>query len=420
MIVDAWGEPVSGSAASVACWDRAWAKMLHFRGDPMTELEAANRDDPEFVLGSVYNAAYYVLAGTPPDAPQLTREVERVDQRSDATGERDQSHVKALRHLLAGDYTRAAEVWDGIAARANDFAAVRIAHDVYLHVGDADGRLRSSLAAADRWQSDDHGYNFVQGQLAFALEESGRLDEAERVGRAALDLDPDDLWARHALAHVYETADDQQGALDLLDGPDAVWHDQDALSTHIWWHLALRLISVGEYQRVLSIHDQELAVATTAFRLCDLTSMLWRLELVGVVVADRWSALADRWTTIAERHTCGFIDLHASLVFLRQSAHRGATPFFEGLEASHRAPVSENGHTFSEVVRPLLAAMRSHVEGDHATAATRFDNLAHDTHRIGGSNTQRDLITLTRNASADLSTSNVATTHLTSTVKSRL
>ena len=410
MIVDAWGEPVSGSAASVACWDRAWAKMLHFRGDPMTELEAANRDDPAFVLGSVYNAAYYVLAGTPPDSPQLRREVERIDQRTDAAGERDQTHVKALRHLLAGDYTRAAEVWDGIAGRAHDFAAVRIAHDVYLHIGDAEGRLQSSQAAADRWQSDDRGYGFVQGQLAFALEEVGQLNKAERVGRAALDLDPQDLWARHALAHVYETADNQQGALDLLDGGDAVWHDQDALSTHIWWHLALRLISVGDYQRVLSIHDQELAVATTAFRLCDLTSMLWRLELVGVDVADRWSALADRWATIAERHTCGFIDLHASLVFLRQPTHRGTTPFFEGLEASHSALVSENAHTFSEVVCPLLAAMRSHVEGDHAAAAAGLDHLAHDTHRIGGSNAQRDLITLTRNASADLSTYKAATT----------
>ena len=403
MTVDAWGEPVSGSATSVDCWDRAWAQMLHFRGDPMEELEAANRDDHEFALGSVYNATYYVLAGTPPDAEHLRAEVERVDQRADAAGERERAHAEALGHLLAGDFTEAAEVWDDIAAQAHDFAAVRFAHDIYLHVGDDCRRLKSSQAAADRWQPDDHGYGFVQGQLAFALEETGRLDEAERVGRAALDLDPHDLWARHALAHVYETADNQQGALDLLDGPDALWHDQDALSTHVWWHLALRLISVGDYQRVLSIHDQELAGATTAFRLCDLTSLLWRLELVGVDVADRWSLLADRWATIAERHTCGFIDLHAALVFLRRSSHSGAATFFAGVAASHPTPVSENARTFGEVVRPLLAAFRSHAEGDHPAAITRLDNLAQDTHRIGGSNAQRELITLTRNASANLS-----------------
>ena len=410
MTVDAWGEPVSGSAASVACWDRAWARMLHFRGDPMEELEEANRDDPEFVLGSVYNAAYYVLAGTPPDAPHLITEVERVDQRVDASGDREHAHVEALRHHLAGDFSKAAEVWDGIAAQTHDFAAVRIAHDIYLHVGDNDGRLRSSRAAADRWQPHDHGYGYVQGQFAFALEEVGRLDEAERVGRAALDLDPHDLWARHALAHVYETADNQQGALDLLDGPGAVWHDQDALSTHIWWHLALRLISVGDFQRVLSIHDQELSVATTAFRLCDLTSLLWRLELVGVDVADRWSLLADRWAMIAERHTCTFIDLHAALVFLRRSTHPGAAAFFGGLAGSHPVPVSENARTFGDVVRPLLAAIRSYVEGDHTAAVTKLDDLAPEIHRIGGSNAQRELITLTRNTSANLSSCKAATT----------
>ena len=400
MIVDAWGEPVTGTASSVDSWDRAWAKMLHFRGDPMDELEPANRDDPAFVLGPVFNAAYYVLAGTPADAAQLRCEVERVDQRADTAGEREQAHARALKRLLAGDYTTAGEAWDEIAAVGHDFAAVRIAHDVYLHVGDNDRRLKSSLSAADRWQPHDHGYGFVQGQLAFALEEAGRLDEAEQVGRAALDLDPSDLWARHALAHVYETTDDQQSALDLLDQPDALWHDQDALSTHVWWHLALRLISTGEYQRVLSIHDQESSVASTAFRLCDLTSLLWRLELVGVDVGDRWSALADRWATIAERHTCGFIDLHAALVFLRRPEHLGAAPFFEGVVACHPAPMSQNARTFSEVVRPLLAAIRAHVEGDHAFAVAALDGFATKTHRIGGSNVQRDLVTLTRDASA--------------------
>lgn len=405
MNVDSWGEPVSGTADSVACWDRAWARLLHYRGDPMTELEEANRDDPAFVLGPVFNAAYYVLCGTPPDASPLRSEVERVHQRVDGAGEREQAHARALKHHLAGDYSRAAAVWDEIAATSHDFAAVRIAHDIYLHVGDSEGRMRSSRSAADNWQPDDHGYGFVQGQLAFALEESGRLNEAEQVGRTALDLDPHDLWARHALAHVYETADDQQGALDLLDGPDALWHDQDALSTHIWWHLALRLISAGEYQRVLSIHDQELAVANTAFRLCDLTSLLWRLELDGVDVADRWSLLADRWATIAERHTCGFIDMHACLVFLRRSEHPGAAPFFAGLAAAHPTPVSENARTFGEVVRPLLVAIRAHVDGDHAVAVNGFDRLEPDIRRIGGSHAQHELFTLTRDASASRSLS---------------
>ena len=157
---------------------------------------------------------------------------------------------------------------------------------------------------------------------------------------------------------------------------------------------------VGHQRRLLG---QGVGSDAALPRLCDLTSLLWRLELVGVDVADRWSLLAYRWATIAERHTCGFIDLHAALVFLRRSSHSGAATFFAGVAASHPTPVSENARTFGEVVRPLLAAFRSHAEGDHPAAITRLDNLAQDTHRIGGSNAQRELITLTRNASANLS-----------------
>ena len=54
------------------------------------------------------------------------------------------------------------------------------------------------------------------GQHTFALEEVGRYDEAEELGRAALGLDPDDLCARHALAHVYESTDDTPAARELL------------------------------------------------------------------------------------------------------------------------------------------------------------------------------------------------------------
>ena len=43
-LADAWGEPVAAAhPSSVSAWDAAWAAALHFRGDPMAELGAANR-----------------------------------------------------------------------------------------------------------------------------------------------------------------------------------------------------------------------------------------------------------------------------------------------------------------------------------------------------------------------------------------
>ena len=175
--------------------------------------------------------------------------------------------MRALELLAAGDFTAAAGVWDRIASAERDFAAVRFAHDVYLHVGDDERRLASSSHAVEAWRGKP-GWGFVAGQHAFALEEVGRYGAAEELGWTALAIDADDLWARHALAHVYESTDDTPAALDLLEGSVDRWDEQDLLATHIWWHLALRLLARGDRAAAVAVFDDRRPHATTAFQLC--------------------------------------------------------------------------------------------------------------------------------------------------------
>jgi hypothetical protein len=230
---------------------------------------------------------------------------------------------------------------------------------------------------------------------SFALNEVGRFDAAEAAGRRALDADPLDLWARHALAHVYEDRTDSVASLELLEQTEDVWSAQDLLATHIWWHLALRLLALGDVDRVLSIFDAQLGSATTPFRLCDMSSLLWRMELDGADVGDRWAVLADRWDAVVERHTCGFLDLHAALTFLRDPLHPGGRRWFDGLRNRPRGD-AEIDAIFAEVVQPLVEGFRARAAGDLVAFHTTLDRLGQSTHRIGGSNAQRALITLTR------------------------
>lgn len=390
--------PVQGEPASVDAWERGWEQYLHYRGDPVAVMSEAGADDEAFVLGPVFAAVYRVLAGTPPSSPALAADADRARTRADGSDSRERGHVGALELLVAGEFTAAAGAWDEVANGERDFAAVRFAHDVYLHVGDDGGRLASSARAAEAWQGEQ-GWGFVAGQHAFALEEVGRYGEAEELGRAALDLDPEDLWSRHALAHVYESTDDTAAALELLEGSVERWSSQELLATHIWWHLALRLLASGDESSAMAVFDERMPHAKTAFQLCDQTSLLWRLELAGCDAGDRWDALADCWDGVVERHTCGFLDMHAALTFTRTSGHPGARRWFEGL-GERPSGTSENDRTFSRVVEPLVEAFCSYAHGDYGHCVQIVDALGAATRRIGGSIVQRDLITLTAQAAA--------------------
>ena len=393
-MTDRWGSDVAfGDVASLAAWDTAWGQALHFVDDPFETLSNANETDDGFAMGSVFCGTYRVLGGARPDDAALLTDLERANARAQTAAERE--HVKAVTSMVAGNFTDAGRTWDALAASTRDFAAVRFAHDVYLHVGDEPRRLASSQRAFDAWGGEDPGWGFVAGQLSFALEETGAYAQAEELGRAALELDRLDLWARHSLAHLYETLDDSDAAFALLSDEQHVWDVQDGLAVHIWWHLSLRLIATGAYDEALSIFDDQLAVATTPFRLCDLASLLWRLELVGVGVGDRWTVLADRFAHRPEWHTSGFLDLHAALIYTRCSNHDAAQRFFDGVAGSHVENASENDRNFLEVVQPLVAAIRDG-ESSPARSATVLSELARSTHRIGGSIAQRDIVDLTR------------------------
>ncbi len=299
----------------------------------------------------------------------------------------------------AGDFAalrfahdRGATPWHHSTSPAGDFAALRFAHDLYLHVGAAERRCETEAALLANWPSQDQHRHFVEGMHAFSLTEVGRHEEAEQLGAAALEADPEDLWARHALAHVYENTDDTSRSLELLADSVDIWADQNLLAIHMWWHLALRLLAKGDIASALEIFDQQQSQATTAFQLCDQTSLLWHAECAGFSVGDRWDDVADRWDDVAERHTCAFVDLHAALAYIRRPGHPGADRWFAGLAA--RAPVDPRGgheidDIFADVAVPLIGALRSN---DPRANVDR--SLLDDVRRIGGSEAQRRIVPL--------------------------
>lgn len=395
-VIDQFGQEVSGTDEAVATWNRCVLDLLGMRGDPVTGLDEASASDVEFVMGPVFTGTYRILGAGIPTGKEISTDLRRAhERRADAT-KQEQAHVAAFETLVLGGFSEAASQWDQIVREhPQDVVAARIAHDIYLHVGNIEDRLPSAESALQAWKTGEPGYGWLLGNYSFALEEAGRYAEAEEAGLAALDENPTDCWALHSLAHVYEHLDAQDTAISLLRSNQNWWSQSDLLAGHIWWHLALRLIESKEYEEVFAIADEQMAGGATPFPLADATSLLWRLELDGQDVGGRWHALIERWNGLEQLHTSAFIDMHAAMAFASSGSAPEADRFWSRILTPHYGH-SENGELMRGTVIDLVSTLRAYRSGDAASCEEGFQRIERDLQSIGGSIAQREILTRTR------------------------
>src|SRR3989442_1188566 len=122
---------------------------------------------------------------------------------------------------------------------------------------------------------------------------------------------PRDAWAIHALAHaLYEMAAFDTGITRLPPAIEPCTH-LGWFRNHLLWHLALMHLARGEYDvaselgRTVFEHEP----SSIPGDLHDSISLLWRLELLGRDVAERWTPFAR---IAAERLDRQALLLHAA------------------------------------------------------------------------------------------------------------
>ena len=136
-----------------------------------------------------------------------------------------------------------------------------------------------------------------------AWRRSATMPRAEALGRRAIELEPRDGWAQHAVAHVMEMQSRQRDGIAWMRANPDGWPSDSFLQVHNWWHLALFHYELGEIDEVLALFDGPIygERSTLALNMLDASALLWRLHLRGVDVGDRWAALAANWAPKAKR-----------------------------------------------------------------------------------------------------------------------
>jgi tetratricopeptide (TPR) repeat protein len=371
-------------------FEQALAQFLCHRGDPLALARRA-----EGVAGRLLEASLLLCSRGP-------REFEAAGwvyaglMRHDLNC-LDGAYRAAIAAALDGELARACRIYDEILAeRPGELLALAVAHVFDHFLGNAKA-MRARTSQVMRAVPAHHA---VLSMNAFALQECGEYAAAEAAARRALELEPRDLRAHHAVTHVLEMQGRFAEGVRWMGERSALWAGGGSASTHLWWHLALHHLELGRPEHALAIHDRRIQGEGLP-ELIDASALLWRLHLSDVDAGERFAVLAARWAPHAEDAHCAFNDLHAMMAFVAA----GRWDCADRLLHAQARRVARHGGTNRDMTRlvglPACSALAAFGRGDYSRAESLLRALPPVAHRIGGSHAQRDVLHLTRAAAAE-------------------
>ena len=393
---DSLGFGVTGAdAQALDSYHAALAGLQCFSGEPVAAVDGAIARRPDFVMAHVLKGYLFALS-TEAAAAETARKVAAQAARLPAN-EREVRHVAALTALSAGRWHEAGRMLAALTAdHPRDALALQAGHQIDFFTGSST-MLRDRIAAAlPAWDVSMPGYHAVLGMHAFGLEETGDYGRAEAEGRRALELEPRDGWAHHAVAHVMEMQCRQRDGIAWMRDNLEHWSKDSFLKVHNWWHLALYHYELGEADEVLALYDGPIygAGSKLALNMVDASAILWRLHLGGVDAGPRWQMLADNWRTARPGGHYAFNDVHAAMAYVGA----GRWGDLDALVAAQEEALEGEGDNVvftRDVGHPATLAIAAFGRGDYEAATRHLLPIRKLASRFGGSHAQRDVLELT-------------------------
>jgi tetratricopeptide (TPR) repeat protein len=397
-VMDAQGQSiVAASAEGAGLLDRTIDAYLGARVDTRDRLGALLDADPSCVMGHCLDGYLHMLSSRRAGFALATAALARATAAaSSAAGasQRERLHIDALSTWSRGNLRGAAHIWDAILAEyPRDIVALKVSQFVLSYLGES-ARMQAVVERVlPAWERAVPGYGFLLGCHAYALEEMGHYESAEATGRRAIEINPSDIWAAHAVAHVAEMQGRRNDGLLWISSLSDRWGRCNNFTFHLRWHEALLHLDLERFDRVLELYDEQVRRQRNDEYL-DVTnavSLLWRLEQANVHVGTRWQELAALARGHVGDHALVFADLH---YLMAMAAARDADGIERFMDSCTRFAATDGGteaSVMADVGLPLARAVLAHRRGAYSEVVDLLMPLRSQIKRIGGSHAQRDL-----------------------------
>ena len=389
-------ETTASTTGAIDAYNRTIDAYCGFKVATGEHLKETLALDPEMPLALCTKGYFMLLFGKRVLVPKAEAALAAARDAAARTGAtpREILHLEALQAWCDGDLIKALAALDRLLIEApQDLLALKISHYLNFYLGDARQMAASLARASYAWDPDTPGYGYLLGMRAFAQEECGAYAEAEATGRKAIALNPTDIWACHAVAHVMEMQSRHEEGIAWITGLEDQYGDCNNFAYHLWWHRCLCFLEQGEIDRVLAHYDQKVRAdqSSETLDLANGVSLLWRLEERGVDVGNRWEELADNSTPNAHDHLMIFNDIHYAMAMAAAGRSGALKEFLESLAKFGSESQATEAGVAGIIGLPLAEAAAAHRKGDFRAVLEQLMPHRRDLIRLGGSHAQRDL-----------------------------
>lgn len=395
---DSVGLDLSGTDAGVSAVDDALLALLRFQPEVGHKIGNIVKTDPSCPMGYLLSAYLGLLSTERPDGLAAADQLGVLDQAGLKLNERERMHLKAARSWASGDMRSAAGILDEVTAiYPTDTLALYVGHQLDFFTGSSQHLNDRIAAALPKWDNSHLHYGYLSGMWAFGLEESGNYSKAEEIGRRAVEINRNDVWAIHAVTHVMEMTGRVDDGLGYLTERQNDWMSGNFLNVHNTWHKALFLLECEKYSDALALYDSFIHNADSpnlAMEMLDASALLWRLHLDEIEVGNRWQLLADCWAAKDPESWYFFNDMHAAFAFVGSGRIDEAEAIISRLQAyvAQSDSHANNREIVAQVGIPITRAIVAHGKGDYVGCAGLLDPIRNQLRTIGGSHAQRDAL----------------------------
>ena len=356
-------------------------------------MKAAQQHE-EVPLLHLYVAALGIFAQTEQGNSAATTRLIKANELARSMNSRETMLTTALQQLLDQQYELAATTLETLTTQwPEDLCAAKFCEFAYYLLGQhhCGQRFREHMNRLAPVHAGDPDY---LAMAAFASELCDDFTTAETLGHEALEIEPRNPWAHHALTHamirqgkVAQSKAMMEAFMPTLATCGRMVHCHNA------WHLGLLYLEDLAFDQATTLLDEHIWNITPDYvgEQIDAISLLCRMELVGCAMDRYWSNIADHIEPRSREMSMPFLNAHFAYALARAGRHEPLDAMLNAVQTRAEANDAEARRVWALSGGKTVQAAAAFGRGDMAGATMLLRDALPTLARIGGSDAQDDM-----------------------------